>query len=103
VVLLDQVVEPAAAPVPDEAPQLALPLHLAERGGVALEPVGDDGPRVAGVVPAERPAEEAPGGLLVPLGAEQEIDRLARAVDRPVQVAPLPADPDEGLIPSAKS
>src|SRR3954466_3659532 len=34
------------------------------------------------------------GCLLVPLGTEQKVDRLAGAVDRPVQVAPLPADPD---------
>jgi hypothetical protein len=45
VVLLDQVVQPPPAPVADEAPQLTLALHLAERAGVALQPVGDDGPR----------------------------------------------------------
>jgi len=32
--------------------------------------------------PGERTPEEAPGGFLVPLGAEQKADRLARAVDR---------------------
>src|SRR3712207_1167685 len=36
VVLLDQVVEPAAAAVPGGAPQLALALHLPERAGGAL-------------------------------------------------------------------
>src|SRR3954454_4561321 len=35
VILLDQVVEPAAAAMAGEAPQLALPLHLAQRAGVA--------------------------------------------------------------------
>ena len=98
VVLLDQVVEPLPAAVPGEAPQLALPLHLAQRAGVALEPVGDDGPRVAGVVPAEGPAEEALGRLLVALGAEQEVDGLAGAVDGAIQVAPLPVDPEVGLV-----
>jgi hypothetical protein len=44
VVLLDQVVEPLPAPALVEAPQLAIPLHLAQRAGVALEPVGNDGP-----------------------------------------------------------
>src|SRR5215213_6696702 len=98
VVLLDEVVEPAPAPVPGEAPELALPLHLPHRPGVALEAIGHDLPRVAGVLAAERTLEEALGRLLVALGAEQEVDRLPRAVDGPVQVAPAPADPDEGLV-----
>src|SRR4051812_29400058 len=42
--------------------------------------------------------EEALCCLLVPLGTEQEVDRLASAVDRSVQVAPLPADPDVRLV-----
>jgi hypothetical protein len=103
VVLLDQVVEPAAAAVLNKAPELPIALHLAQRAGVALEPVGYDGAWVAGVLPAEGASEEALGGLLVPLGAEQEVDRLPRPVDSPVQIAPLAADPDEGLILSAKS
>jgi EamA-like transporter family len=98
VVLLDQVVEPAAAPVPGEAPELAVALHLPDRAGVALEAVGDDGPRVARVLATECLAEEALGRLLVARGAEQEVDRLPGAVDGPVQVAPAPADPDEGLV-----
>src|SRR5215213_7996987 len=98
VVLLDPVVEPAAPPVPGKAPQLALLLHLAQRAGIALEAVGDDLARVAGVLPSEGTLEEALGCLLVPLGAEQEVDRLAGAVDGPVQVAPLPADPDVSLV-----
>src|SRR5215204_7117068 len=65
---------------------------------VALEPVGHEGARVAIARPAERLAEEALGRLLVALGAEQEVDRLAGAVDRPVQVAPLTADPDVGFV-----
>jgi hypothetical protein len=77
-VLLDSVVEPAAAPVAREAPHLPIPLHLPDRAGIALQPIGHDGARVAGVVPAERPAEEALGRLLVPLGGEQEVDRPAR-------------------------
>src|SRR3954451_17810620 len=80
VILLDPVVEPAATPVPGEAPQLARLLHPAQRTGIALEAVGDDLARVAGVLPAEGTLEEAPGCSLVPLGAEQKIDRLASAV-----------------------
>src|SRR4051794_10224940 len=67
VILLDPVVVPAPAAVAGEAPQLALPLHLAQRAGVAREPVGHDLPRVAGVVPAERTLEEALGCSLVAL------------------------------------
>src|SRR5215213_413505 len=98
VVLLDPVVEPAPPPVPGKAPQLAFLLHLAQRAGIALEAVGHDLARVAGVLPAESPLEEALGCLLVPLGAEQKVDRLTGAVDRSVQVAPLPADPDVRLV-----
>src|SRR3954451_15200331 len=64
VILLDQVVEPAAAAVPGEAPQLALPLHLAQRARIALEPVGHDSAWVAGMVPTQGLAEEALGRLL---------------------------------------
>ena len=98
VVLLDPVIEPAPPPMPGEAPQLAFLLHLAQRAGIALEAVGDDLARVAGVLAAEGTLEEALRRLLVPLGAEQKVDRLAGAVDGPVQVAPLPADPDVRLI-----
>jgi hypothetical protein len=84
--------------VPGEAPQLIIPLHLAQRARIALEPVGDDGPRVAGVVPAKGAPKEALGRLLVALGAEQEVDRLAGAVDGAVKVAPLTVDPEVGLV-----
>src|SRR3954470_4488966 len=86
-----------------KAPQLALPLHLAQRPGIAREPVGHDTAWIAGVVPAKGAAEEALGRLLVPLGAEQEVDRLAGAVDGTAEVAPLPIDPHVGLILPAKS
>ena len=98
VVLLDQIVEPLPAPVPSEAPQLAIPLHLAQRARVALEPVGHDSAWIAGVVPAEGAVEEALGRLLVALGAEQGVDGLAGAVDGAVEVAPLPVDPEVGLV-----
>ena len=55
-------------------------------------------PRVAGVVAAERLAEEALGRLLVALGAEQEVDGLAGAVDGAIEIAPLTVDPEVGLI-----
>src|SRR3954454_13734742 len=74
VVLLDPVIEPAPTPVPGEAPQLARLLHLAQRAGIALEAVGHDLARVACVLAAEGTLEEAHRCLLVPLGAEQEVD-----------------------------
>ena len=95
---LDQVVQPPAPAMPREAPELAVALHLPHRPGIALEPIGHDLPRVAGVSPAERALEEALGGLLVPPGGEQEVDRPPGTVDGPVQVAPPAADPDEGLV-----
>src|SRR3954451_10987218 len=100
--LLDPVVVPAPAAVAGEAPQLAIPLHLAQRAGIALEAVGHDLPWVAGVVAAERLAEEALGRLLVALGAEQEVDGLPGAVDGSIEVAPLPIHPHVSLILSAK-
>ena len=48
-------------------------------------------------------AEEALGCLLVPLGAEQKVDRLAGAVDGAVEVTPLPIDPDVGLVDVPRS
>src|SRR4051812_49403882 len=98
VVLLDPIIEPAPTPVPGEAPQLAFLLHVPQRARVAREAVGHDLARVAGMLPAEGTLEEALCCLLVPLGAEQEVDRLARSIDGPVQVAPFPADPDVSLI-----
>src|SRR5215207_3034522 len=98
VVLLDPVVEPPPAAVPGEAPELAVALHPAQRARAALEPVGHDGPRVAGVVPAEGAPEEALGRLLVPLGAEQEVDGLARAVDGAIEIAPRATNPDVSLV-----
>ena len=43
-------------------------------------------------------AEEALGRVEVALGGQQEVDRIAVLVDGPVEVAPLTADLDVGLI-----
>src|SRR4051812_692622 len=85
VILLDPVVEPPPALMAREAPELAFPLHLAQRAGVALEAVGHDSAWIASVVPAEHTLEEALGCSLVAPGAEPEVDRLAGAVDRSVE------------------
>src|SRR4051812_25815878 len=98
VILLDLVVEPAPAAVAGEAPELTTPLHLAQRAGIALEAVGHDLPWVAGVLATKRLAEETFGGLLVALGAEQEVDGLPGAVDGAIEVAPLPVHSHVRLI-----
>ena len=87
----------------DEAPQLAFALHVPQCAQVAVEPISHDDPRVASVLAIQRAAEEAPDCLLVPLGAEPEVNRLAGAVDRSVEIAPLLIDPNVGLILSANS
>ena len=97
-VLLNLIVEPTATPVLDEAPQLTFALHVPQCAWVAGEPIGHNDPRVADVLALECLVEEVPGGLLVPLGAEEEVDGLAGAVDRPVEIASLPIDPDVCLI-----
>ena len=62
-------------------------------GPVRSDPVG----REQGLV-LQHLAEEALGGLEVARSSEQEIDRRAALVDGPVQVSPLAADPDVGLV-----
>src|SRR4051794_34693317 len=98
VILLDPVVEPAAAAVAGEAPELTTPLHLAQRAGIALEAGGHDPPRGAGVLTTKRLAEETLGRFLVALGAEPEVDGLPGAVDGAVEVAPLPVHSHVRLI-----
>jgi hypothetical protein len=87
--------------------------HVVNRGA-RQEPVfpgcgngGWVGPRPIGADPVggeqrlvfQRLAEEALGGLQVALRGEQEVDRVSVLVDGPVQVAPLAADLDVGLVP----
>ena len=46
----------------------------------------------------QRLAGEALGRLKIALGGEQEVDRVPVLVDGPVEIAPLPADADVGLV-----
>jgi hypothetical protein len=68
-------------------------LKLVGSGPGEVTGSADPGPTVQVVVPTQRLAEEALGRFLVALGAEQGIDGLAGAIDRPVEVAPLSIDP----------
>jgi hypothetical protein len=46
----------------------------------------------------ERPLEKRFGGRDIPLGAEQEIDRLSLSVDRTIEVSPAALDLHVGLV-----
>src|SRR5664279_5295384 len=41
--------------------------------------------------------QEAPRGSLIALGSEQEVDRIAIAINGPVEILPLTVDLDVGL------
>src|SRR5690348_6692722 len=97
-ILLDPIVQPLPTAVTSKPPKLVLSLHRPDRSSIAAEPICDDDPWIARVVPTQHTAEEAPSCLHVSLGAEQEVDGLAGAVDRTIKVAPAAADPDVCLI-----
>src|SRR3954452_4679149 len=90
-------------------PVLGHVMHRRARQKAVL-PGRDDrrrvGPRAIGADPVggeqrlvfQRLAEEALGRLQVALRREQEVDRVSVLVDGPVQVAPLAADLDVGLV-----
>src|SRR4051794_490658 len=62
-------------------------------GPIRADPVG----REQGML-LQHLAEEALGRLQVARGGEQKVDRRAMLVDGPVQVSPLAADLDIGLV-----
>ena len=51
----------------------------------------------------EHLTEEPLGRIEIPVGGEQEVDRLPMLVDGPVEVAPLAADPDVSLVDPDRS
>src|SRR3954453_8220479 len=88
-VLLNDVVQVFDLAQAREAPQLTLALQGRDRGRIGRVLVDRDRARVARMRLAQRLAEEALGGRSIPLGREQEVDRLAPAVHRPIQVGPV--------------
>jgi hypothetical protein len=84
-------------PQAGEAPQRAV-LHLLEGTGVGWVLVYRDGAWVHRVPLPECLAEELLCSLGVALGREQEVNRLAAAVDRTVPVHPAALHPDVGLV-----
>src|SRR4051794_10768009 len=97
-ILLNDVVEVFDLAQPGEAPQLALALHRRDRGRIGRILVHRDRARVDRVRLAQRLAEEPLGGRGIPLGREQEVDRLAAAVDRLIEVSPAALHLDGCLI-----
>src|SRR5215213_9396270 len=79
-ILLDDVVEVLDLAQPGEAPQLTLALHRRDRGRIGRVLVDRDRARIARMGLAQRLAEEAFRRRGIPLGREQEVDRLAPAV-----------------------
>ena len=83
---------------PRSPPQRDVLLHLRDGFRIGRVLVHRDGARVHSVRLGQRFAEEAFGCRCVPFGREQEVDRLAAAVDRPIQVHPAAFDLHVGLV-----
>src|SRR3954447_20196876 len=88
VVLFHYVIEVLDLAQPRASPQLTVLLHLRHHAWVGRVLVHCDGAWVHCVRLPQRLAEEALRGRRVPLGREQEVDRLAAAVDRAIEVGP---------------
>ena len=97
-ILLDDVVQVFALAQPREAPQLARALHVGRRTWIGRVLVHRDRTWVHGVRLGQRPAEEPLGRIGISPGGQQEVDRLAEAVDRAIQVGPDTFDLDVGLV-----
>src|SRR5471032_2674074 len=61
-----------------------------------IRPALVDRHRLRYAVSSDRLFEIAPGRGLVPLGAEQEVNRVAGLIDGPIQVLPFALDQDAG-------
>src|SRR3954469_3640014 len=85
-VLLDDIVEVLDLAQPGEAPQLTIALHRRDRGRIGRILVDRDRAWVDGVRPPKRFAEEPFRRRGIPLGREQEVNRLAPAVDGAIEV-----------------
>ena len=71
--------------------------HLAMRGSVASEFVGDKAPRRSALL-LEKPAKEPGRGCLVPPFLEQDIQDLPILINGPKQVTLLSVDPNKDFI-----
>ena len=71
--------------------------HLAMRGSVASEFVGDKAPRRSALL-LEKPAKEPGRGCLVPPFLEQDIQDLPILINGPKQVMLPSVDPNKDFI-----
>ena len=71
---------------------------VGDGGWVGTSAIGADAIQGEQRLILEHLAEEALGGVEIAVGGEQEVDRLAMLIDGAVEVAPLAADLDVGLI-----
>ena len=97
-VLFHDVVQVFALPQSRETPELADSLHVSHRTRVGRVFVYRDCARVNGVRLGQRLTEEPLCRTRIPPGGEQEVDRLAQAVDRAIQIGSDTLDLDVGLI-----
>ena len=99
VVGLDDVVEVFHLPVPRFLRALALGLQLCDGSGIGRRLVGVEHLRLLPLLQSsQRLAEESLRCLGVAGRREIEIDRVPELVHRPVQIRPLAADLDVGLV-----
>jgi hypothetical protein len=89
---------PESGPDLCSQPTMSRPAGSVALAGCKRAPARSPWLRQRGVLAAERLAEEALDRLLVAPGAEQEVDCLARAVDRSIEIAPLATDPEVSFI-----
>ena len=87
-ILLDDIVQVFHLSQSRSAPQLAILLHLCRGFRIGGILVYGDGARIDRVWLRQRLAEEPLRRLSIALGREQEVDRLAAAVDGPIQIGP---------------
>ncbi len=102
-ILLDDVVQVFALAQPREAPQLASSLHVCRGTRVGRVPVHRDRTWVHRVRLGQRLAEEPLGRIGISPGGQQEVDGLAEAVDRAIQVGPGTLDLDIRLVDPPRS
>ena len=74
-----------------------LPEDFPRRPMGSLVAIKRDGARQPALA-LERPPEKRLGGRDIPLGAEQEVDRLSLLVDRAIEVSPAAFDLHVGLV-----
>src|SRR3954462_9967164 len=92
VILLHDIVQVFHLSQSRPTPQLAISLHLGGRFRIGRVLVHRDGARVDRVRLRQGLAEEPLGRLGVAPGREQEVDRLAAAVDGAIQIHPAALD-----------